>query len=315
MQRFASVDAGKGARRATGYQQRNAAGPCKRRSMPGSAQASRASTRGPGVRRGARRRTRLARRSAGPRADPLKRAAITRAPSDPDARLGRAERAGRLLQRCRLCERRTQTVFGVGDRERTGCSSARRRAKRKTGGRALCRAGGPLLDRCCGRRRPGAIRRFYRERDQVPPAGQPQSGAGRNGAFEPFLQRQVALVKPKLILALGRFAAQSLLKTDASIASLRGRVHRVRGRAGDRHVSPRVPAAQPARQGEGVGRPVSRARHVARGGRRAVQRGKVTDVAGRRRASPLRPAHPPRSSRRCSTHCVNRPCAISRGCY
>jgi uracil-DNA glycosylase len=46
---------------------------------------------------------------------------------------------------------------------------------------------------------------------------------------EPYLQRQVALVKPKLIIALGRFAAQSLLKTDASISSLRGRVHAYEG--------------------------------------------------------------------------------------
>jgi uracil-DNA glycosylase len=37
------------------------------------------------------------------------------------------------------------------------------------------------------------------------------------------------LVKPKLILAMGRFAAQTLLKTDASISSLRGRVHRYAG--------------------------------------------------------------------------------------
>lgn len=46
---------------------------------------------------------------------------------------------------------------------------------------------------------------------------------------EPYLKRQVELVKPKLIVALGRFAAQSLLKTEASIASLRGRVHDYQG--------------------------------------------------------------------------------------
>ena len=46
---------------------------------------------------------------------------------------------------------------------------------------------------------------------------------------EPYLQRQVALVKPRLIIALGRVAAQNLLKTDASISSLRGRVHRYEG--------------------------------------------------------------------------------------
>jgi DNA polymerase len=44
---------------------------------------------------------------------------------------------------------------------------------------------------------------------------------------EPFLQRQVELVNPRLVLVMGRFAAQALLGTDASIASLRGRVHRI----------------------------------------------------------------------------------------
>lgn len=43
------------------------------------------------------------------------------------------------------------------------------------------------------------------------------------------LVRQVALVQPKLILAMGRFAAQTLLDTEASISSLRGRVHRYQG--------------------------------------------------------------------------------------
>jgi uracil-DNA glycosylase len=45
----------------------------------------------------------------------------------------------------------------------------------------------------------------------------------------PHLARQVELVQPKLIVALGRFAAQTLLETDATIASLRGRLHRHRG--------------------------------------------------------------------------------------
>ena len=41
--------------------------------------------------------------------------------------------------------------------------------------------------------------------------------------------RQLDLIQPKLIVALGRFAAQTLLDTDASISSLRGRVHRFHG--------------------------------------------------------------------------------------
>lgn len=45
----------------------------------------------------------------------------------------------------------------------------------------------------------------------------------------PYLVRQVQLIQPKLIVALGRFAAHSLLDTDASIGSLRGQVHQYHG--------------------------------------------------------------------------------------
>ena len=44
-------------------------------------------------------------------------------------------------------------------------------------------------------------------------------------ACRPYLLAQIELIRPKLILALGRFAAQSLLDTDEAIARLRGRVH------------------------------------------------------------------------------------------
>jgi len=43
----------------------------------------------------------------------------------------------------------------------------------------------------------------------------------------PFLLRQVELVDPQLIIVMGRFAAQSLLGTDASIAALRGKAHQI----------------------------------------------------------------------------------------
>ena len=49
-------------------------------------------------------------------------------------------------------------------------------------------------------------------------------------ACRPYLERQIKLISPKLIVALGRSAASLLLGTDATIASLRGRVHRYRGR-------------------------------------------------------------------------------------
>ena len=48
-------------------------------------------------------------------------------------------------------------------------------------------------------------------------------------ACRPYLVRQVELVAPKVILALGTFAAQSLLETKLSIGKLRGSVHRYHG--------------------------------------------------------------------------------------
>ncbi|HEY2898706.1 MAG TPA: uracil-DNA glycosylase family protein [Gemmatimonadaceae bacterium] len=48
-------------------------------------------------------------------------------------------------------------------------------------------------------------------------------------ACRPYLVRQVQLVAPKVILALGTFAAQSLLETKLSIGKLRGSVHRYHG--------------------------------------------------------------------------------------
>lgn len=46
---------------------------------------------------------------------------------------------------------------------------------------------------------------------------------------EPYLRRQVALLQPKIILALGRFAVQSLLGSTEPIGRLRGRVHHYQG--------------------------------------------------------------------------------------
>ena len=46
---------------------------------------------------------------------------------------------------------------------------------------------------------------------------------------EPFLFRQIDVIKPKVIIALGKFAAQTLLRTDAPISRLRGHVHDFRG--------------------------------------------------------------------------------------
>ena len=54
-------------------------------------------------------------------------------------------------------------------------------------------------------------------------------GAGELAQCEPFLVRQIELLKPRLILAMGRFAVQALLRTDEPIGRLRGRLHRYQG--------------------------------------------------------------------------------------
>jgi DNA polymerase len=46
---------------------------------------------------------------------------------------------------------------------------------------------------------------------------------------EPYLHRQIELIRPKLIIALGKVAAANLLASDASVGSMRGRIHEYRG--------------------------------------------------------------------------------------
>ncbi len=71
---------------------------------------------------------------------------------------------------------------------------------------------------------------------------------------EPFLFRQIDIIKPKVIVALGKFAAQTLLRTMDPISRLRGRVLRLPRREADSDVPSRVPAPQSLVEARGVGR-------------------------------------------------------------
>ncbi|HXZ06477.1 MAG TPA: uracil-DNA glycosylase [Paraburkholderia sp.] len=134
-------------------------------------------------------------------------------------------------ERCRLCEKRTNTVFGVGDRnadwmligEAPGENEDRQ-------GEPFVGQAGKLLDNML---RSLTLARgtnvYIANVIKCRPPGNRNPEPDEVARCEPYLQRQVSLVKPKLIVALGRFAAQSLLKTDASISSLRGRVHEYEG--------------------------------------------------------------------------------------
>ena len=132
---------------------------------------------------------------------------------------------------CRLCEKRTNTVFGVGDREADWMLIGEAPGENEDRqGEPFVGQAGKLLDNML---RSLALSRgtnvYIANVIKCRPPGNRNPEPDEVARCEPYLQRQVSLVKPKLIVALGRFAAQSLLKTDASISSLRGRVHTYEG--------------------------------------------------------------------------------------
>ncbi|WP_423371194.1 uracil-DNA glycosylase family protein [Burkholderia sp. LMG 32019] len=160
-------------------------------------------------------------------AGPLRRAETPVATLDWDALAARV--ADCTL--CRLCEKRTNTVFGVGDREADwmliGEAPGENEDKQ---GEPFVGQAGKLLDnmlQSLSLKRGDNV--YIANVIKCRPPGNRNPEPDEVASCEPYLQRQVALVKPKLIVALGRFAAQTLLKTDASIASLRGRVHEYEG--------------------------------------------------------------------------------------
>jgi DNA polymerase len=129
--------------------------------------------------------------------------------------------------RCPLHLTRTQGVFGVGPRrsdwlvigEAPGAEEDRR-------GEPFVGAAGQLLDamlRAIGldRRQNVYIANVLKSRPPNNRDPRPEEVA----ACLPFLARQIALLRPKIMLAVGRIAAQNLLATDVPLGRLRGRVH------------------------------------------------------------------------------------------
>jgi len=132
---------------------------------------------------------------------------------------------------CGLHKSRTQTVFGVGDEkadwllvgEAPGAEEDRL-------GDPFVGQAGKLLDNMLAaigldRRTNVYIANVLKCR----PPGNRNPEPGEVAKCTPFLLKQIELIQPKLIVAMGRFAAQTLLASDASIASLRGRLHRYAG--------------------------------------------------------------------------------------
>ena len=132
---------------------------------------------------------------------------------------------------CELHKARTQAVLGVGDEradwllvgEAPGAEEDRL-------GEPFVGQAGKLLDAMLA-----AIDLKRGENVYIAnvlkcrPPGNRNPEAHEVAQCSPFLLRQIGLISPKLIVAMGRFAAQTLLNSDASIASLRGTVHRFAG--------------------------------------------------------------------------------------
>jgi DNA polymerase len=137
---------------------------------------------------------------------------------------------------CGLCQGRRQTVFGVGHAQAHWLIVGEAPGEQEDlKGEPFVGAAGHLLDRMLGA--------LHLTRAEAPPEQQVyiantlkcRPPRNRNpepdelSRCEPFLMRQIELIRPRIILAMGRFAVQSLLRSSEPIGKLRGRVHRFQG--------------------------------------------------------------------------------------
>lgn len=132
---------------------------------------------------------------------------------------------------CALCRTRTNTVFGVGD-ERAGWLIVGEApgAEEDARGEPFVGQAGRLLDSmlaAIGLRRGEDV--YIANVLKCRPPGNRNPEPYEVVQCTPHLVRQIELIRPRLILAMGRAAAQTLLNTEASISSLRGRIFRYQG--------------------------------------------------------------------------------------
>jgi len=132
---------------------------------------------------------------------------------------------------CGLSRTRNRTVFGVGDEaaswlvvgEGPGADEDAR-------GEPFVGQAGRLLDSMLAAI---ALERgadvYIANVVKCRPPGNRNPDAAEAACCGPYLQRQVELIRPRLILALGKIAAMNLLGRESTIGSLRGQVHAYRG--------------------------------------------------------------------------------------
>ena len=132
---------------------------------------------------------------------------------------------------CGLCRTRNKTVPGVGDpRAQWFFVGEAPGAEEDARGEPFVGQAGRLLDNMLAALGLARDRNVYIANVlKCRPPNNRTPEPGEADACRPYLERQIELARPRLIVALGKSAASLLLNTDATIASLRGRVHRYRG--------------------------------------------------------------------------------------
>lgn len=132
---------------------------------------------------------------------------------------------------CELHKTRTQTVFGVGD-ENAGWLFIGEApgADEDIQGEPFVGQAGKLLDnmlKSIGLKRGENV--YIANVVKSRPPGNRNPLPAEIAACMPYLRRQIELIRPKLIITLGKVASETLLGREATIASLRGKVHAYQG--------------------------------------------------------------------------------------
>lgn len=132
---------------------------------------------------------------------------------------------------CRLCETRTQAVFGVGDEQADWMFVGEGPGMNEDlQGEPFVGQAGKLLDNmllALGLNRNKGV--FIANVVKCRPPGNRDPQPDEVAMCEGYLKHQIALIKPKMIVALGRFAAHTLLRSEAKIGAMRGTVHAYEG--------------------------------------------------------------------------------------
>jgi uracil-DNA glycosylase family 4 len=132
---------------------------------------------------------------------------------------------------CKLCTTRRNTVFGVGDPKADWLIVGEAPGENEDiQGEPFVGHAGKLLDnmlRALGLNRREKV--YIANVLKCRPPGNRNPEPDEVAQCEPFLRRQVELLQPKIIIAMGRFAVHSLLGTTDAIGKLRGQRHQYAG--------------------------------------------------------------------------------------